>query len=69
MSAYKVSYKLRSETKDMTPTEVERAPNCIARVSASNVPRAISQVVNEEIALGNASSKADLIILEVAVAP
>lgn len=67
MTCYLVTFKFRNDIEDLSNSEKATAKPNHMRVSASNVTRAISQVVN---ALKNAeaiSSKADVIFLEVKV--
>lgn len=69
MAAYHVSYRLRSETLNLTPREVEENPPRVTRIVASDAQRAISSVVNRLKEASVIASKSDIKFLEVRVAP
>lgn len=65
MAAYLVQYHLRDNIRNLSPSEVDALWPTNARVSASEVPRAISTVINELKASGIIITKSDIKILSV----
>ncbi|MDD2326257.1 MAG: hypothetical protein PHW63_09705 [Alphaproteobacteria bacterium] len=67
MAAYNVAYKIRSTLASLPESaKVEQEP-VVARVSASDATRAISQVINDLKNDGTLHSKSEIIVLEAKV--
>lgn len=63
MAAYLVQYHLRKNIRDLSPSEIESLWPTNVRVSATEVPRAISSVVNGLKANGTIVTKSDIKIV------
>lgn len=64
MTCYRITYKLRSEMEGLAPAEKATYLPYSRRVSASNLTRATSSVVNQLQDEGVINGKADVVILE-----
>lgn len=63
MAAYLVQYHLRDNIRGLSQSEVEALWPTNIRVSATEVPRAISSVVNDLKANGTIVTKSDIKIV------
>lgn len=63
MAAYLVQYHLRKDIRDLSPSEIESLWPTNARVSATEVPRAVSRVINDLKANGTIVTKSDIKIV------
>lgn len=63
MAAYLVQYHLRNNIRDLSPSEIDSLWPTNVRVSATEVPRAISSVVNDLKANGTIVTKSDIKIV------
>ena len=69
MTAFAVTYRLRAETKDLSPSEAEALNTHCKRIVASDAQRAISSLVNQMKRDGEIITKTDVKVLEVKVIP
>lgn len=63
MAAYLVQYHLRKHIRDLSPSEIDYLWPTNVRVSATEVPRAISSVINDLKANGTIVTKSDIKIV------